>query len=171
VRRFADVADGKACFAQRIFDLGVRHGNFMLGWFVGRSLKRNALRDVDTAQNAIAPEARLAVARRVIAQMTLVERQPGGANGAIDLQNTVLRQASADKRAAGGLKARRSDPASVAASLVEGWVRARLAATQRKISMRAYERIDAVIWEFIADTIDPAEIRECLEEKHGDARL
>src|SRR5262245_19355845 len=106
----------------------------MLGWFVGRSLRRNALRDVDTAQNVMAPEARLAVARRVSALMALVERQPGGANGAIDLQNAVLRQASADRRAAGRLKARRSDPVRVAASLVEGWVGARLAATQRKIS-------------------------------------
>jgi hypothetical protein len=140
--------------------------NFMLGWFVGRSLRRNALRDVDTAQNVMAPEARLAVARRVIALMALVERQPGGANGAIDLQNAVLRQASADRRAAGRLKARRSDPTRVAASLVEGWVGARLAATQRKISIRTYERIDAVIWEFIADTIDSAEIRACLEETH-----
>jgi hypothetical protein len=48
------------------------------------------------------------------------------------------------------------------ASLVESWVRARLAATQRKISMRAYERIDAMIWQFIADTIDPAEIQALL---------
>jgi hypothetical protein len=50
----------------------------------------------------------------------------------------------------------------MAPSLVEGWVRARLAATQRKISMRAYERIDAMIWQFIADTIDPAEIQALL---------
>jgi hypothetical protein len=107
----------------------------MLGWFVGRSLRRNALRDVDTAQNVMAPDARLAVAQHVIAKMALVERQPGGANGAIDFQNAVLRQATADKRTAGKLKARRSDPARVAASLVEGWVSARLGATQRKISI------------------------------------
>jgi hypothetical protein len=162
----ARLADGKICLAQSRFSLVHDTEKLMLGWFVGRSLRRNALRDVDTAQNAMAPGARLAVARRVIAQMALVERQPGGANGAIDLQNAVLRQASADKRAAGRLKARRSDPARVAASLVEGWVEARLAATQRKISIRTYERIDAVIWEFIADTIDPAEIRASLEAKH-----
>jgi len=50
----------------------------------------------------------------------------------------------------------------MAASLVESWVGARLAATQRKISIRAFERIDAVIWQFIADTIDPAEIQALL---------
>jgi hypothetical protein len=138
-------------------------GNSMLGWFVGRTLRRNALRDVDTAQSVMTPDARLAVARRVIAQMTLIERQRDAANGAIDLQRAVLRQATADKRAVGGHKARRSDPARMAASLVESWVGARLAATQRKISMRAYERIDAVIWQFIADTIDPAEIQALLE--------
>jgi len=135
----------------------------MLGWFVGRTLRRNALRDVDTAQNVMTPDARLAVARRVIAQMTLIERQRDAANGAIDLQRAVLRQATADKRAVGRRKARCSDPARMAASLVESWVGARLAATQRKISMRAYERIDAVIWQFIADTIDPAEIQALLE--------
>src|SRR5262245_6365325 len=134
----------------------------MLGWFVGRTLRRNAFRDVETAQNVMAPDARLAVARRVIAQMALIERQRGGANGAIDLQKAVLRQATADKRAVGRHKARRSDPDMMAASLVESWVAARLAATHRKISMRAYERIDAVIWQFIADTIDPAEIRALL---------
>ena len=107
----------------------------------------------------MSPDARLAVARRVIAQMALIERQRSAANGAIDLQKAVLRQATADKRRAGVHKARRSDPARMAASLVESWVGARLAATQRKISMRAYERIDAVIWQFIADTIDPAEIQ------------
>ena len=134
----------------------------MLGWFVGRTLRRNALRDVDTAQNVMTPDARLAVARRVIAQMTLIERQRDAANGAIDLQKAALRQATADKRAAGGHKARRSDPARMAASLVESWLGARLAATQRKISMRAYEKVDAVIWQFIADTIDPAEIQALL---------
>jgi hypothetical protein len=134
----------------------------MLGWFVGRTLRRNALRDVDTAQSLMAPDARLAVARSVIAQMALIERQRDAANGAIDLQKAVLRQATADKRAVGGYKARRSNPAGMAASLVESWVRARLAASQRKISMRAYERIDAVIWQFIADTIDPAEIQALL---------
>jgi hypothetical protein len=117
----------------------------------------------------MAPDARLAVARHVIAQMALIERQPGGANGAIDLQNAVLQQARANKRAA-RRKAQSSDPGRMAASLVESWVSARLAATQRKISMRAYETIDAVIWQFIADTIDPAEIRACLEDKPGDAR-
>jgi hypothetical protein len=142
----------------------------MLGWFAGRVLRRNALRDVGTARNVMAPDARLVIARHVIAQMALIERQPAGANGAIDLQNAVLRQAKANKRAKGGRKTRGSDPARMAASLVEGWVSARLAATQRKISMRAYEGIDAVIWQFIADTIDPAEIRACLEDKHGDAR-
>ena len=71
----------------------------MFGWFVGRSLRRNALRDVDTAQNVMTPDARLAVARRVIAQMVLTERQRDAANGAIDLQQAVLRQATADKRA------------------------------------------------------------------------
>ena len=142
----------------------------MLGWFAGRILRRNALRDVDTARNVMAPDARLVVARHVIAQMALIERQPGGANGAIDLQNAVLQQAKANKRATGGRKPRGSDPARMAASLVEGWVSARLAATQRKISMRAYEGIDAVIWQFIADTIDPAEIRACLEDKHSDVR-
>jgi len=110
----------------------------------------------------MAPEARLAVARRVFAQMALVERQRDAANGAIDLQKAVLRQAIADKRAVGRHKARLSDPARTAASLVESWVGARLAATQRKISMRAYDRIDAVIWQFIADTIDPAEIQALL---------
>jgi hypothetical protein len=134
----------------------------MLSWFVGRTLRRNALRDLDNAKNVMAPDARLAVARRVIVQMALIERQRGAANGAIDLQKAVLRQATADKRAVGGHKARRSDPARIAASLVESWVGARLAATQRKISMRAYERIDAVIWQFIADTIDPAEIQALL---------
>jgi hypothetical protein len=134
----------------------------MLGWFVGRTLRRNALRDVDTAQSLMAPDARLAVARRVIAQMVLIERQRDAANGAIDLQKAVLRQATADKRAVAGYKARRSDPAGMAASLVESWVRARLAATERKISMRAYERIDAVIWQFIADTIEPGEIQALL---------
>jgi hypothetical protein len=137
-------------------------GKFMLGWFAGRVLRRNALRDVDTARNAMAPHARLVVARHVIAQMALIERQPGGANGAIDLHHAVLQQAKANKRATGGWKARGADPASMAASLVEGWVGARLAATQRKISMRAYEGIDAVIWQFIADTIDPAEIQALL---------
>jgi hypothetical protein len=134
----------------------------MLGWFVGRTLRRNALRDLDNAKNVMPPDARLAVARRVIAQMALIERQRGAANGAIDLQMAVLRQATADKRAVRGHKAQRSDPARMAASLVESWVGARLAATQRKISMRAYERIDAVIWQFIADTIDPAEIQALL---------
>ena len=133
----------------------------MLGWFVGRALRRNALRDVDTAQNVMTPDARLAVARRVIAQMALIERQRDAANGAIDLHKAVLRQATADKRAVGGHKAR-PDPARMAASLVESWVGARLAATQRRISMRAYERIDAVIWQFVADTIDPAEIQALL---------
>src|SRR5690349_25078636 len=137
----------------------------MLGWFVGRTLRRNALRDVNTAQRLMAPDARLAVARRVIAQIVLIERQRGAANGAIDLQKAVLRQAAAHKRAVAGYKARRSDPAGMAASLVESWVRARLAATQRKISMRAYERIDAVIWQFIADTIDPGEIQALLGEQ------
>ena len=66
------LSDGKICLAQRRFSLGARHGKFMLGWFVGRSLRRNALRDVDPAQNAMAPDARLALARRVIAQMALV---------------------------------------------------------------------------------------------------
>jgi len=103
-----------------------------------------------------------AVARCVIAQMVLIERQRDVANGAIDLQKAVLRQATADKRAVGGHNARRSDPARMAASLVESWVGARLAATQRKISIRAFERIDAVIWQFIADTIDPAEIQALL---------
>jgi hypothetical protein len=134
----------------------------MLGWFAGRTLRRNALRDVNTAKNAMAPDARLVVARRVIAQMALIERQRGAANGAIDLQKAVLRQATAEKRAVGRHKAPRSDPARMAASLVECWVGARLAATQRKISLRAYERIDAVIWQFIADTIDPAEIQALL---------
>src|SRR5262245_11176877 len=78
----------------------------MLGWFVGRTLRRNALRDVETAQNVMAPEARLAVARRVFAQMALVERQRDAANGAIDLQKAVLRQATADKRAVGRRKVR-----------------------------------------------------------------
>jgi hypothetical protein len=110
----------------------------------------------------MAPDARLAVARRVIGQMAIIERQPGGANGAIDLQNAVLRQATADKRAAGRRSTQRSDTARMAASMLESWVAARLAATQRKISMRAYEKIDAVIWQFIADTIDPAEIRTML---------
>jgi hypothetical protein len=78
----------------------------MLGWFVGRTLRRNALRDVDTAQSLMAPDARLAVARSVIAQMALIERQRDAANGAIDLQKAVLRQATADKRAVGGHKVR-----------------------------------------------------------------
>ena len=43
----------------------------MLGWFVGRTLRRNALRDVDNAQSLLAPDVRLAVARRVIAQMAV----------------------------------------------------------------------------------------------------
>jgi hypothetical protein len=160
----------ETCLTERPFVSAHDTGKFMLGWFAGRILRRNALRDVDTARNVMAPDARLVVARHVIAQMALIERQPGGANGAIDLQNAVLQQAKVNKRATGGRKARGSDPARMAASLVEGWVSARLAATQRKISMRAYEGIDAVIWQFIADTIDPAEIRACLEDKHGDAR-
>ena len=142
----------------------------MLGWFSGRSLRRNALRDVDTALKVLAPDARLVVARHVIAQMALIERQPGGGNAAIDLQNAVLRQAKVNKRTTKGWKARGADPARMAASLVEGWVSARLAATRRKISMRAYERVDAVIWQFIVDTIDSAEIQACLEDKHSDAQ-
>ena len=139
----------------------------MLGWFAGRILRRNALRDVDTARHVMAPQARLVVARHVIAQMALIERQPGGANGAIDLQHAVLRQAKANKRTAAS--ARGADPARIGASLVAGWVGARLAATQRRISMRAYEGIDAVIWQFVADTIDSAEIRACLENEDSGA--
>jgi hypothetical protein len=166
----ARIAIWKTGLTERPFVSAHDTGKFMLSWFAGRTLRRNALRDVDTARNVMTPHARLVVARHVIAQMALIERQPGGANGAIDLQNAVLQQAKANKRATGGRKARGSDPARMAASLVEGWVSARLAATQRKISMRAYEGIDAVIWQFIADTIDPAEIRACLEDKHSDAR-
>ena len=102
----------------------------MLGWFVGRSLRRNALRDVDTAQNVMAPDARLAVARRVIAKMALVERQPGGANGAIDLQNMVLRQARRDKRAAGKLKARFPTPMNHRPSSPAARILPRLAVNQ-----------------------------------------
>jgi hypothetical protein len=141
----------------------------MLGWFAGRILRRNALRDVDTARHVMAPQARLVVARHVIAQMALIERQPGGANGAIDLQHAVLQQAKANKRTTGVRKARGADPARIGASLVAGWVGARLAATQRRISMRAYEGIDAVIWQFVADTIDSAEIRACLENEDSGA--
>ena len=132
----------------------------MLGWFAGRTLRRNALRDVDSAQNGMTPEARLAGARRVIAQMALIERQLDAANGAIDLHKAVLRQATADKRAVRGHKAP-ADPARMAAALIESWVGASLATTQRTVSM-PYERIDAVIWQFIADTIDPAEIQALL---------
>src|SRR5262245_60453375 len=64
-------------------------GNFMLGWFVGRTLRRNALRDVDTAQNVMTPDARLAVARRVIAQMVLIERQGDVGNGGCVVQREV----------------------------------------------------------------------------------
>ena len=141
----------------------------MLGWFAGRIIRRNVRRDVDTARHVMAPEARLVVARHVIAQMALIERQPGGANGAIDLQHAVLRRAKAIKRTTRARKARGADPAGIGASLVAGWVAARLAATQRRISMRAYEGIDAVIWQFVADTIDSAEIRACLEAEDSGA--
>jgi hypothetical protein len=130
----------------------------MVGWFRARTLRRNALRDVKTARNVLASAARLMVARRVIAQMALIEQQPGRANGAIDMLSLALRQATADKRAAPRGSRRDCDPTRMAASLVESWVAARLAASRRKISMRAYERIDAVIWGFVADTIDAAEI-------------
>ncbi|MFZ0854427.1 MAG: hypothetical protein WAO08_35165 [Hyphomicrobiaceae bacterium] len=130
----------------------------MVGWFRARSLRRNALKDVKTARNVMGSDARLTVARRVIAQMALIEQQPGRANGAIDLLSAALRQATADKRAAPRGSQRDCDPTRMAAALVESWIGARLAASRRKISMRAYERIDAVIWSFVADTIDPAEI-------------
>ena len=71
----------------------------------------------------MAPDARLAVARRVIAQVVLIERQREAANCAIDLQKAVQRQATADKRAVAGYKARRSDPAGMATPSVESWVR------------------------------------------------
>jgi hypothetical protein len=130
----------------------------MVGWFRARSLRRNVLRDVKTARNVMGSDARLTVARRLIAQMALIEQQPGRANGAIDLLSAALRQATADKRAAPRGSRRECDPTRMAAALVESWIGARLAASRRKISMRAYERIDALIWSFVADTIDPAEI-------------
>jgi hypothetical protein len=82
------------------------HGKFN-AWLVRRARPKTEcpLRGVDIAQSLMALDARLAVARRVIAQMALIERQRDGANGAIDLQKAVLRQATADKRAVEGYKA------------------------------------------------------------------
>ena len=65
------------------------------GWYVGRRLRRNVIRDISAAQRTMIPTAQVAVATEIVQRMALVEiaKEKGGDAG-------VLRatQPSSDKQ-------------------------------------------------------------------------
>ena len=86
-------------------------------------------------------------------------KEGGGSLGTIEALRRVLGQAMTDRHvalAAGATSI--THPAWNMASLVECWAAARLAAAQRRISMRAYDKIDQVIWQFVSSVLPPQKL-------------
>jgi hypothetical protein len=133
----------------------------MLGWFIGRTLRANALRDIQRTQDTVQISAQEAIARKLAKRMASVE-QAGIRSGiptAIRLAEEMLTQATRDRhlaiaRATGSL----SDPMWLLAALSESWASARIAALKGKISIKAFHKVDVVIGQFLLNTLGLDEV-------------
>jgi hypothetical protein len=133
----------------------------MLGWFVGRVLARNTSQDIAVARTAMSLMEQREVAWYLVRAMSFVEaaREQRDRNGLIAASRSLLREAQADRHSALAAGANsKADPSWLAAALCENWAGALLATTERRISARAFDRVDRTIWEFVSEVLPPGQI-------------
>ena len=133
----------------------------MLGWFVGRVLRKNAEKDIGIAQDTVPFETQIIVARTLAQRMAFVENDGNrqGVQNALRAAETMLMQATRDRhlavaKATGSF----SDPAWLLASLSETWANARAGSLKGKISINAFRKIDMVIGGFLIATLGQDEV-------------
>lgn len=133
----------------------------MIGWFAGRTLLKNAVKDLVVARSTLPLDYQVALARELAKRMALVESE-GNAKGipsAIVAAEELARQANRDRhvaisRGTGSF----SDPEWLLSALSETWAIARTTSLKGKITIKAFQKVDAEIGSYLIEMLGPEEI-------------
>jgi len=130
-------------------------------WFMGRMMKRELANTIYSTRKNFPADIQKRFSRHVLEKMSFVhgELKSNGKSGEIRALQTVAKQATAERHIALDRGANSSkNSAWNLASLVESWAFARLAFIQGRVSAKAFDDIDAILWDFISDNLNPHEI-------------
>jgi hypothetical protein len=133
----------------------------MFSWFVGRKLRRVAMRDLRVTKCTVVADGRLRMARALARRMASVERPSaaGDRAGALTAALEMLTKAEKDLQvAACECAGSYVDPPWLLADLSETWAKARIAALEGRLSASAFRKVDAVYGRFLAQELKPGEI-------------
>jgi hypothetical protein len=87
------------------------------------------------------------------------EAEPQGISAVAVAVHQVLQQAMQERHMAVAQGASsRTDPAWCRAALVETWAGARYGATSGRISKKNFDRVDAIMYDLITETLSPDEL-------------
>ena len=130
----------------------------MIGWFLGRMLRRNVVDNI-AACLAMSETTRLSIAQFVIDKLESTEGLPSK-SALIDMLVLVVRDAAADRHSVSVQLGAHSlsDPKWNGAGIVETWGNARLAYLTGRISDRAFDKVDGVVFRFVTSTLGKARL-------------
>jgi hypothetical protein len=133
----------------------------LLGWFIGRVLCRSARNDIVRAQTGLTAQQQLHLAHELAHRMARVERIGNrvGMAAANDAARNMLSHATRDRhncvaKATGSL----NDPEWLLAALSETWSNARIASLERRITAKAFCRVDAIIGKYLIAVLGNDEV-------------
>ena len=122
----------------------------MTAWFLGRTLCRNAAENI-SACVAMPGATQISIAQHLVDK---IESTEGLSNKAlVDAPAVLVREANANRQTS---PQSLTDPKWNAAGILEIWGNARLGFLTGRISHRAFEKVDALVFRFATATLGPA---------------
>jgi hypothetical protein len=136
---------------------GLRWEARVIGWYLSYMLRRNVAEYISAC--AMMPDAtQVSIAQHVIDKIEPTESLPSK-EALIDVLKVLARDAMADRHRAVALGAQSvNDPEWNAAAIVETWGCARLSYLTGRISHRAFDKVDALVFRFVTSKLGSARL-------------
>lgn len=130
----------------------------MIGWFLGRMLRRNVADNISVCKR-LPGATQISLAENIISKMEATENLPSK-EALIGVLVALARDAMADRHAASALLGAQSlsDPKWNAAGIVETWANARLGYLSGRVSHRAFDKVDKLVFHFVTSTLGAARL-------------
>jgi hypothetical protein len=131
----------------------------LLSWFAGRYYIRSARRAAEDVRSLPSDTRKAAVMHLAQQMRRTTEAEPQGASAVAVTVQQVFQQATHERQMAVAQGASsRTDPAWCTATLVETWAGARHGAIWGRISKSNYDKVDAIMYDLIMETLAPDEL-------------
>lgn len=132
----------------------------MIGWFMGRMLRRYVAENISAC--ALMPDTtQMSIAEHLIDKIESTEGLPSK-KALVETLMALVKNATADRHAAAALLGPQSltDPKWNAAGILEIWGNARLGFLTGRISHRAFDKVDALVFRFVTSRLGPARMMD-----------